>query len=200
VSAAPGFEFPNPCPVCGATDDHAERMGDAARYSPATLCPHPAEPGHGTGCCCAGVSRETGQRQIQEALSRPTLLEQRVAALEEAILYPPRFVSFPEMSDEDAAKFGEELGKLSGQPLRVMPSVPPLTPEEIRYLLRECIVAVKPGEVLFFRCPEEWTVQQARDLYDSVHWWLDENAPTVKVMIVPDVEMAVVQPGAADGT
>ena len=46
--------FPNPCPVCGATDEHAEWAEGVADYSPATFCPHPRERGHGTGCCCAG--------------------------------------------------------------------------------------------------------------------------------------------------
>ena len=57
MSAMPGCEFPNPCPICGATDEHVELMGDAARFSPAMLCPHPSELGHGTGCCCAGRSK-----------------------------------------------------------------------------------------------------------------------------------------------
>src|ERR1039457_5431250 len=47
--------FPNPCPVCGTTDEHAAwAQGGATLGSPATFCPHPAESGHGTGCCCAG--------------------------------------------------------------------------------------------------------------------------------------------------
>ena len=45
--------FPNPCPVCGATDDHAEwARGFFAAGGFGDLCPHPAERGHGTGCCC----------------------------------------------------------------------------------------------------------------------------------------------------
>lgn len=48
--------FPNPCPVCGADDEHAE-WRETVHGSPATLCPHPREPGHGTGCCCAGRSQ-----------------------------------------------------------------------------------------------------------------------------------------------
>lgn len=47
--------FPNPCPVCGANDEHAAWLA-TIKGSPATLCPHPAERGHGTGCCCAGRS------------------------------------------------------------------------------------------------------------------------------------------------
>jgi hypothetical protein len=45
--------WPNPCPVCGAEDDHAAwRRGFFAAGGFGDLCPHPAEPGHGTGCEC----------------------------------------------------------------------------------------------------------------------------------------------------
>ena len=46
--------FPNPCPVCGSEDEHAAWAASVGPFSPATFCPHPAQPGHGTGCCCAG--------------------------------------------------------------------------------------------------------------------------------------------------
>jgi len=54
--------FLNPCEVCGAADEHAEAMeatfrAVAGNLPVATVCPHPGEPGHGTGCCCAGLSR-----------------------------------------------------------------------------------------------------------------------------------------------
>ena len=47
--------FANPCPVCGAEDEHAA-WAQGVSGSPATFCPHPRERGHGTGCCCAGRS------------------------------------------------------------------------------------------------------------------------------------------------
>ena len=47
--------FPSPCPVCGVTDGHAAWRATVTG-SPATFCPHPGERGHGTGCCCAGLS------------------------------------------------------------------------------------------------------------------------------------------------
>lgn len=49
--------FPNPCPLCGADDEHAAWAGDPGGFQGATFCPHPREPGHGTGCCCAGRSK-----------------------------------------------------------------------------------------------------------------------------------------------
>ena len=71
--------FPNPCPVCGDEDEHAS-WRETVSGSPATVCPHPAEPGHGTGCCCAGLA-------IPPWIVRPVppTLEQRVAALEDAV-------------------------------------------------------------------------------------------------------------------
>ena len=70
--------FANPCPVCGADDDHAERMRStreaAARWPVYTICPHPEQPGHGSGCFCAMRPAEL-----------PVSLEERVAALEAAV-------------------------------------------------------------------------------------------------------------------
>jgi hypothetical protein len=51
-------QFPNPCPICGADDDHAAWARAAREADPqgfgCTFCPHPAEAGHGTGCYCGG--------------------------------------------------------------------------------------------------------------------------------------------------
>jgi len=70
----------------------------------------------------------------------------------------------------------------------------PLTPDEIRQLLRECVTVVKPGETLVLRCPEGWTPDQAGEMQRHAARWLEENAPEVKVLIVPHLDMAVVQP------
>ena len=71
--------FPNPCPVCGDEDEHAS-WRETVSGSPCTFCPHPAEPGHGTGCCCAGLTEPPWI--VRPA---PPTLEQRVAALEDAV-------------------------------------------------------------------------------------------------------------------
>src|SRR5476649_2755871 len=74
--------FANPCPVCGVTDEHAAwRVGVGG--SPATFCPHPGEPGHGTGCCCAG--RPTWPYRLTLAAAGAPSLEERVAALEATV-------------------------------------------------------------------------------------------------------------------
>src|ERR1017187_5985689 len=83
--AATVILFPNPCPVCGTTDEHAAwAQGGATLGSPATFCPHPAEPGHGTGCCCAGRSRPLTAELLTATAGTPSL-EDRVAALEAAM-------------------------------------------------------------------------------------------------------------------
>jgi hypothetical protein len=71
--------FPVPCPVCGDDGEHAA-WRKTVTGSPATFCPHPEEPGHDTGCCCAGLA-------IPPWIVRPVppTLEQRVAALEDAV-------------------------------------------------------------------------------------------------------------------
>ncbi len=71
---------------------------------------------------------------------------------------------------------------------------PELSPDEIRQLLRECVTVVKPGETLILRCPEGWTPDQAGEMQEYAAWWLAENAPEVKVLVVPHLDMAVVQP------
>ena len=114
MSAAPGCEFPNPCPVCGADDDHAEQMGDAAKYSPATLCPHPREPGHGTGCCCAGVSRET---RLTRGIAYPDDFERWPPQVQQEWLEGYRALHFPKLRwwekpetlDEDSGPRSKQL-------------------------------------------------------------------------------------------
>jgi len=70
-----------------------------------------------------------------------------------------------------------------------------LKPDEIRRLLAECVTVVnKPGEVLVLRCPEGWNPLQASEMQEHAARWLEENAPQVKVLVVPHLDMAVVQP------
>jgi hypothetical protein len=136
--------------------------------------------------------RGTAMADLDDLAARVTALE-----MERDLSALPS--SWPSLTEAEKAGFVEALAEARERNrYRILNA--PLNPDEVRQLLRECVTVVKPGEVLFFRCPDDWTVQQARDLHECVRWWLDENAPTVKVMIVPDVEMAVVQPGAADGT
>jgi hypothetical protein len=73
-----------------------------------------------------------------------------------------------------------------------------LTPGQVRQVLRECVTVVKPGDVLVLRCPGDWTAAQAAQMQDHARWWLEDNAPDVKILVVPHVEMAVMK-GSDDG-
>ena len=212
MSAAPGCEFPNPCPVCGADDDHAEwrvQSEDSSGWMfGATHCPHPGERGHGTGCCCAGRSRsifasgtaaDAGPWPIP-----PSPLEQRVAALEAAVerLEHPLMVaeSPPPELDEGALaemrKAFEAAGMEPPRPIILPSSLRILDPETIRHLLRECVTVVKPGEVLFFTCGDpNYTPRQIREIQDVISGWLECNAPDVKALVLPHGEMAAAESG-----
>lgn len=73
---------------------------------------------------------------------------------------------------------------------------PALGPEQVRQLLAECVTVVRPGEVLVLRCPEGWTSEQAGEMQRWAEYWLADNAPDIRVLVVPHLDMAVVQPGA----
>jgi hypothetical protein len=143
VSAAPGAEFPNPCLVCGSTDEHAEFRA-RANGGGCTFCPHPAQPGHGTGCCCAGRSKPLRAYSLTELGLSPS---------------PP----------------------------------PPLTKDEIRQLLRECVTVVAPGETLVIR-GRDWTPNQVREIQHSVDFMSEEGMIPFKVLIVFGDELGAVRP------
>jgi hypothetical protein len=213
VSAAPGTEFPNLCTVCGADDDHAEWRAQSEGYSGwtfgATHCPHPANPGHGTGCCCAGRSRPifafgTAADAKTNAPRRAQVtadLTQRVAALEDIVRQAAAQMGIPAdvpMTDEQTAEFRRLFDEAMKGPFtyRVLPPPPPLTPAEIRQLLRESVTVVKPGEVLFYMYGDpNGTPNQIRELQDWINWWLEDNAPDIRVLCLPHGEMAAAESG-----
>jgi hypothetical protein len=122
-------------------------------------------------------------------------LEERVAALEELVLHPQLFATFPsELTEEEEARFREEFTVAASLPYRILPSVPPLTPDQVRYLLRECVTAVKPGEHLILRIPWTVTPTQVRELQDFVTRtaeWLDLQ---FKVLVLPGDSLAIAEP------
>jgi hypothetical protein len=161
----PGTRFPNPCPVCGVTDEHAA-WRETVTGSPCTYCPHPAEPGHGTGCCCAGCPDSA---PVSLAKLAAEILRQEQGLADGTLVRGGGFI-WPNPARQDA-----------------------LGPDEIRSLLRECVTVVKPGETLILRCPEGWTPNQVREIQRHAHRWLEENAPDVRVMVVPHLDMAVME-------
>jgi hypothetical protein len=207
-AARAGF-FPNPCPVCGTTDEHQERMKDtleaAARFPVATVCPHPGEPGHGTGCCCAGRSRplfEYDGTVEPGALKEPRSLAERVAAIEEQLAHPLMAIEpaseFTEKQEADLREALDALGR-DGKPFQyhVIPPRPLLTPETARELLRECVTVVKPGETLIVRANWEWTPAQVRDVQEYADTVSGYREIGVKILFLPGEEFAVAK--AEDG-
>ena len=61
----------------------------------------------------------------------------------------------------------------------------PLTKDEVRQLLRECVTVVKPGEILVLQPGPDYTPDQLRAMQELVVWWLGENAPKIQVLVVP---------------
>jgi hypothetical protein len=115
-------------------------------------------------------------------------LEERVAALEEMTAHPLQMATAPELTEEQAREFEREFQGALGraQKLHILPPRQPLTEDEVRQLLRECVTVVRPGEVLILRVgpPGVFTPDQLREYQDSVTWWLDHNAPGVQALVV----------------
>lgn len=101
------------------------------------------------------------------------------------------------MTDEQAAEFREQFEAAMRDPgrqqMRVLPQPPPLTPDETRALLRECVLAVAPGEILVIRfSPGSITPSQMREFQEYVDFWLERNAPGIRALaIIGDAAQAV---------
>lgn len=128
----------------------------------------------------------------------PTL-EERVAALEEALAHPPRFVmpSWEPLTSEQEAELRESVAEVMRQPItyHAVQQPPPLTPDEVRHLLRECVTVVKPGETLVIR-GQNWTPNQVRELQHAMDFMREDGMIGFKVLIVFGDELGVVQPEA----
>lgn len=130
--------------------------------------------------------------------TEPSGLEERVAALEEMAAHPLQIVSAPphNFSDAQVAELRQQLGDTMSGPYqhRVIPSPPPLTPDEVRQLLRECVTVVKPGETLVVRVPWGTTPAQVRELQAGLvklTIWMDVP---FKVLVLPGDELGIAEP------
>ena len=81
-----------------------------------------------------------------------------------------------------------------GQPLPRFTTLepPPLGPDEIRQLLRECVTVVKPGEILVLRCPEGARANEMDRLRRIATAQIGPDAG-IRVLVVPHLDMAVVE-------
>ena len=71
------------------------------------------------------------------------------------------------------------------------PAGDPLTKDEVRQLLRECVTVVKPGEVLVIRMGTDVPREQALEYQVTLGDFLASHAPGVKVAIVCGDELGV---------
>ena len=124
-------------------------------------------------------------------------LEERVAALEAALLHPLRIIDAPEqLTEEQAARFREEFEaaakKFPQYEMPLLPSLPPLTPDQVRYLLRECVTVVKPGETLVVR-GGDWTPMQLREIQRAMDEMYQDGHVPFRSLAVPGDELGAVQ-------
>ena len=130
-------------------------------------------------------------------------LEDRVAALEARLAPGPLLKPFglPPLTEEQEAELRREFDETmpAFATHRVIQQPPPLTPEQVRQFLRECVTVVKPGETLVIRVPWTTTPGQLRELQDAVDQaagWLDLP---FKTLILPGDQLAVAEPEETPG-
>lgn len=101
------------------------------------------------------------------------------------------------MTDEQAAEFRERFEESmregsfayrwqGGQP-------PPLTPDQVRQLLSECVTVVKPGETLVIRS-RDWTPEQVEYYREYLGHMADAGEIPFRPLVVIGDEVAVAQP------
>ena len=119
-------------------------------------------------------------------------LEERVAALEALALAQPVTA---ELTEEQAREFEKSLAQIVTEPWQpqILPPRRPLTEDEVRQLLRECVTVVKPGETLILRLGWDWTPDQMREVQDvltaSAEYW----SLGFRVLVVPGEELGVAE-------
>ena len=125
-------------------------------------------------------------------------LEDRVAALEMTADIASFPSSWQELTEAEKAGFIAAIAEARQRvSYRILNA--PLTPDEVRQLVRECVTAVGPGETLVVR-GRDWTPSQVREVQD----WMDADYESgridFRVLAVIGDELAVVKPEASDGT
>ena len=123
-------------------------------------------------------------------------LEERVAALEAAAAAPLRayIPSWTPLTEAEEAELRESLAeaaKLGPLPYRVVP--PPLSPDEIRQILRACVTVVKPGETLIIRVPLTWTSAMVSNYTDTIQSVNEMLELPFRVLVVPAESLAVAE-------
>ena len=125
-------------------------------------------------------------------------LEERVAALEARMA--PMHLTFSSsgpawepLTEAEEAELREAIAEVANLPPRVI-QPPPLTADEIRQLLSECVTVVKPGETLILRVPWNTLPAQVRELQDALNDGIEYTQAPFKVFVVPGDELTVAEP------
>jgi hypothetical protein len=103
--------------------------------------------------------------------------------------------SWTPLTEAEEAEFKVALGEAAKLPLplRIMPEPPPLSPDEIRQLLRECITVVKPGETLIVRVPLTWTPDQVNRYSRIISDANEALELPFRTLVVPAGELSVAE-------
>ena len=133
-------------------------------------------------------------------------LEERVAALEAAMAAPVLDLSeMIPLTEKQVTELGRQFDEAMQQQrerpfaYNVLSSVPPLTPDQIRHLLRECVTVVKPGETLVVRVGFDLRPEQVRELQVAADDMCEYRDFPFKVLVFPGEELAVAEPGEVPG-
>ena len=127
-------------------------------------------------------------------------LEDRVAALEMAADLSAFPSSWQSLTEAEKAGFIAAIAE-SRQRVRLRVLNAPLTPDEVRQLLRECVAVVKPGEHLILRVPWSTTPSQVRELQEVVNEMAGYLELPFRMLVLPGDELGVAEPGGIpDGT
>ena len=123
-------------------------------------------------------------------------LEERVTALEAALANPLRayIQSWTPLTEPEEAELRESIAEAAELPPRVIPQPPPLSPDEIRHLLRECVTVVKPGETLILRVPWSTEPTQVRELQKALQDATNYIEAPFKVLVLPGDELTIAEP------
>src|SRR5271166_1949931 len=132
-------------------------------------------------------------------------LEERVAALEAALGgqvamagHVAADMGIPAempMTEEQVAEFRIRFAEAARHyEYRIIPQPPPLSPDEIRQLLSECVTVVKPGETLVIR-GRDWTPMQTREIQQVMDGLHEDGQVPFRALAVFGDELAVAEPG-----
>ena len=110
-------------------------------------------------------------------------LGERVAALEMAADLSALPSSWPGLTEAEKVGFIEAIAEARERTRHRLLNAP-LTPDEVRQLLRECVTVVAPGETLVVRVPSAWSALQVRDYSEVLRAAADRLGVPFQVMIV----------------